>query len=146
MNDEDRRRVIACAESWIGTPFHDCAGLKNIGVDCAHLIACVFEEAGVLDHVEIEKYSPQFFLHRDDERFVENVLAHAGEIEEADVLPADIVIYKIGRSHAHGAIICEWPLRIIHAYKAARAVIASHAEHGELIGRERRFFRFRKAA
>jgi cell wall-associated NlpC family hydrolase len=142
LNEAKRERVIGAAESWLETPFHDVAGVKGVGVDCAHLLARVFEDAGLMEHLSIKPYSPQFFMHRSEERFVAQVLEYAEEISDDEIQPADIVIYKIGRCFAHGAIICEWPTRIIHAYKAARRVIASHAEHGELIGRERRFFRF----
>ena len=41
-------RVIACARSWIGTPFRHQAKCKGAGVDCVQLIAAVGEEAGVM--------------------------------------------------------------------------------------------------
>jgi cell wall-associated NlpC family hydrolase len=138
---EQAERIIAEAESWIGTPFHDCANLKAVGVDCANLIAQVYERALITGHIEIKPYSPQWFLHRGEELFAEYVLkAGAHEIEEGDVRMGDIVLYKIGRCFAHGAIIARWPNSVIHAHKPSRGVIKGGGLDGELVEFPRRFF------
>jgi len=142
VNENDRRKVVAIAESWVGCPFHDCAALKGVGVDCANLVAKVFEEACLVDSIPIPPYTPHFFLHKGEELLCDELLKYAHEIPENEVLPADLVVYKVGRAYAHVAIVCEWPSYVIHAHKPSRAVIASHVEHRELMGRPRRYFRF----
>ncbi len=111
-------------------------------MDCAQLLAAVFEEAGVMPHIDTEQYSAQFFLHRDEERFLSYVLPRAFEVQEQDVKPADFVVWKIGRVFAHGAIVIEpgWP-HILHAYKLEGFVTTGLGDVGELGPRPRRFFR-----
>ena len=57
--------------------------------------------------------------------------------------PGDVVLYKIGRCFAHGALIVEpgWP-EIIHAHFAARRVRRANGLNPQLRTRvlERRFF------
>lgn len=140
-HEAERDEVIAVARSWIGTPFHNNAGLKGIGVDCAHFLACVFQEAGVVERFEVERYSPQWFLHRDEERFMRVVMQKAKrEIGEAEAQKADIVLYKLGRLYAHGAIIIEWPGRVIHAHMLSRGVVESGGRDGDLSSRATKFF------
>ncbi len=136
-----RQRVVDCARTWLRTPFHDCAAIKGVGVDCANLIAQVFEEAGLIPHVEIEPYSPQWFLHHSQELFIGYVLAAgAREIDETQAMMGDVVMYKLGRCFAHGAIIVEWPQQIIHAHKQSGLVLASGGFDADLVDRQRRFF------
>ena len=135
-----RERLISVARTWIGTPFHDQQGLKGVGVDCAHLLACVAIETGIVEPFTIEPYSPQFMLHSGDEKFVGYVERFAHEITEAEVQPADIVLYRIGRSFAHGAIIVEWPRMVVHAFKTYRAVVVTGPFEADLRGRAVKFF------
>lgn len=52
-------KLVAEAESWVGTRFQHQGALKGIGVDCANFIALVARDAGVKD-VEIpNNYRPQ---------------------------------------------------------------------------------------
>jgi len=128
----ERQHLIEVARTWLGTKFHDQQGLKGVGVDCAHLLAGVAIEAGVVKPFEIEPYSPQFMLHSGDERFIGYVERFAHEIAEADAQPGDIVLYKIGRSYAHGAIIVEWPKAVIHAFKTYGAVVETEPFEADL--------------
>jgi len=47
--DEQAQRlaVVDAARAYIGTPYHQNAMLKGIGVDCATLLALSFQDAGV---------------------------------------------------------------------------------------------------
>lgn len=97
--------------------------------------------------MEIPAYSPQWYLHKDVERYLEIVLSRGVEIDEARALPGDVVVYKFGRLFAHGAIIIEpgFPA-IIHAYKQAGSVVLGEGLGGDLAAlrdgspRPRRFF------
>lgn len=144
MPDEaaQRAEVLRVARTWLGTPFHDGAQLKDVGVDCAHLLAAVYVEAGVIpDPVQIEGYSPQFMLHRDQPLFEEYVLRYSHELPEGQ-LPqlADVVLYKVGRSFAHGGIVVEWPRAVIHAFKAFGLVAETGAYDSTLRRRDVKFF------
>lgn len=137
---EERQRVIDVARGWIRTPFHDVAGIKGVGVDCAHFLAGVFIEAGLVEPFKIDPYSPQFMLHRSDELFMETVLRFAHAVEPEAVQPGDVVLYKIGRCFAHGAIVVAWPDAVIHAFKTFGCVAETPAFEADLRGRAVKFF------
>ena len=138
--DEQRARILDVAREWISTPFHDNASVKGVGVDCAHLLAAVAIESGVVEPFPIEHYSPQFMLHRDEPLFESYVRRFAHEITECDAKPGDVVLYKIGRSYAHGAFVVEWPERVIHAFLTFRKVAETHGFEADLRGRPVKFF------
>ena len=121
---EQREEVIAEARRWIGTPFQDNQCCFGAGVDCAHFCHAVFVGVGVVKDQAIEHYSDQHMLHRDQELFLGYVLrAGAREIPLDAAQPADLILYKIGRVYAHGALVVEWPKRIIHAHKQSGSVL-----------------------
>lgn len=135
----DRARIVAVARSWLATPYHDCACVKGHGVDCAYLVKAIMEEAGLEPPIAVEPYSPQWFLHRSEEKYLSKVLERAVEIPEAQVLPGDVVLYRIGRCFAHGAVVVAWPT-IIHAHKQSGIVTLAEGDQGDLAGLPRRFF------
>lgn len=107
---EERARVVEIAKTWLLTPYHSGARIRGAGVDCAMLPAEVYREAGLLPHIEPGHYPQDWHLHRDDERYLAMVLSHALPTETPR--PGDFVLFKVGRSFAHGAIIVDWPLVI----------------------------------
>lgn len=129
----DRQRAAAVAEalSWERTPFHDCAGIKGVGTDCAWFPFRVYHAVGLMPAIEIPNYSPQFLLHSDKELYLDIVEAHGIGIQ-GDPLPGDFVIWKFGRCFSHGAIVIQWP-RIIHAHKPAGGVILDDALASQLL-------------
>jgi cell wall-associated NlpC family hydrolase len=139
-----RQAVIAEAMTWLRTPFMDNASIKGAGVDCAHFVHECYRGAGIIDDLNIEQYSPQHFLHRDEERFMSYVLRVSHEIGIADIKPADLILYKFGRVFSHGAIAINWPDEIIHSHKEASGVVLSRAFDGNLSGRDFRAFSFWK--
>jgi cell wall-associated NlpC family hydrolase len=42
-----RADIVACARSWLGTPWHHRACVKGVGVDCVYLGVGVLQELGV---------------------------------------------------------------------------------------------------
>jgi cell wall-associated NlpC family hydrolase len=142
---EGRAAIVREAMAWISTPYADHAEVKgrNGGTDCAKLIKCCFIRAGIIEDFVIPYYSPQHFLHSDREWYIEVILTFAREITEADARPGDVVTYKMGKCHGHGAIIVDpgWPA-IVHAWAPARMVVRGDGLQ-EGLGdrwRERRFF------
>jgi len=109
-----RARVLEEAETWLRTPFHHEARVKGAGVDCAMLLAEVYERVGLIPRQSPDHYSAQWHLHRDDEKYLPWILANAVETHSAPS-PGDIVMFKIGRAWSHAGIVLSWPL-IIHAW------------------------------
>lgn len=143
IENQERDRVISEARTWLRTPYHHCAKVKGHGVDCATLLKCVFENVGQVPPIDIPDYSPQWFLHRDAELYMERVMMHAKEIAEKDAQFADVVLWKMGRTFAHGAIIMPpgWP-SIIHADSDSGCVVLGRGIDGRLgdVKRPRKFF------
>lgn len=137
----DRARIVVVARSWIGTPYRHRGRIRGAGVDCAMLAAEVYREAGVIPDFPIEDYPPDWHLHRDAERYLGYVLEHAREVSIGEVNAGDLVLYRIGRAFAHGAIVdgAGWPA-IVHAWQPAGSVIEDRGDGGELANRAARFF------
>ena len=104
--------TVGLAKQWLGTPFHHGAAVMGSGVDCAHLAASVYEEAGVLQHGKIGYYSPDWFLHEDAERLLERVGEFCLQVTSGD--QGDLALFAFGKASAHVGIVVEWPM-IIHA-------------------------------
>jgi len=146
---EMRAAIVAEARSWLGTPYHHQARVRGVGVDCAMLLAEVYEKAGAIPHLPTPEYPADWMLHRSAERYIGFVLEHAREItgppQGPTPLPGDIVLWRVGRCFAHGAIVTEWPL-VIHAFVRQPVQEIDAERRGPLSfdggkPRPRRFFR-----
>jgi len=133
-----RAAVVAEARSWLGTPFHHQGRIKGAGVDCAMLLAEVYESCGIVRRVDPGYYPPDWHMHRDAERYLDQLLGYARELDRAPS-PGDVAVFRFGRTFSHGAIVTEWPA-VIHAYWAAGRVVWGDATRYPLSGREVRFF------
>jgi len=117
-----RAAVVAAARSWIGTPYHHAADVKGAGVDCAMLLVRVYCDLGLVEPFDPRPYTRDWMLHRDDERYLDSLLAHAREV--ASPQPGDVIVFRFGRCFSHGGIVsAALPLKIVHAFAPARAVI-----------------------
>ena len=135
-----RERVVTAARGWIGTPFHHAAEIKGVGVDCVHFAHAVYVEAGVIAPMQIEQYGAQLMLHSRRETVIPYLLRCGREIAEADAGPGDVVLYKIGHSFSHAAIVVDWPTRIIHAHALSGKVVEMAGNVADLAGKPTRFF------
>lgn len=113
MENIERAKVLEIAKSYLKTKYHHMGRVKQGGVDCLTLLACVFEEAELVPKIEIPYYPQDWHLHRSEERYLKGLLNFTIEVKTPK--PADIVLWKFGRCYSHGAIVVEWPL-VIHAY------------------------------
>ena len=121
--DEQRQKVVSEAQSWIGTPYVPNAAIKGKrgGVDCARFPLAVYQAVGLVPKdFDPPHYSPQWHIHRSEEKYMETVLRYAKEIA-APPLPGDFVLFKIALAFAHGAIVIKWP-HVIHAVANAMVV------------------------
>lgn len=139
---EQRAAVVAEALSWQGTKYHHMARLKGVGVDCAGLPMEVYEAAGVTKHVDPGPYSPDWYMHQDEERYLGWVRKYAREITREELKAGDFVIWKFGRCFSHGAVVID-PPTIIHAVRLSRSVhLANMDQDDDLPGREVKYFTF----
>lgn len=111
-----RTQIVNEAKAWVGTPYHHRARVKGAGVDCAQLLIGVYSACGLIPAAfDVADYPMDWHLHKDEERYLNHVIAHAHPVDEP--LPGDVVLFQFGRTVSHGAIVSEWPF-IIHAYRA----------------------------
>lgn len=115
-----REDVVREALAWAGTKFHDCAHVKGAGADCLGLLIGVCAAVGLIQDFEPDAYSPQWFQHHDEPRFLNGLAKYCRRVEVA--LPGDFEMFNLGRHAAHSAIIID-ANSMVHAYKPAGRVI-----------------------
>jgi cell wall-associated NlpC family hydrolase len=137
---QKRADVVAEALSWLAakTPYHHHGRVKGVGVDCAMLLAEVFEAAGMVAHVDAGFYPREWHLHRGEEMFL-GWLAKCGAVEVATPQPGDVVVYRFGRCYSHGGIVVSPGGLVVHSY-IGRGVIRTAPDEEPLAGREHRCY------
>jgi NlpC/P60 family putative phage cell wall peptidase len=119
---DERAAVVAAAREWIGTPYHHAADVKGVGVDCAMLLVRVYCDLGLCPPFDPRPYTRDWFLHRDEERYLGFLLERSRQV--ATPGDGDVVLFRMGRCFAHGAIVVKAePLTIVHAFAPARCVV-----------------------
>lgn len=121
--EPERERVIAESLTWLRTPFRHASDVKGAGVDCAMMLVRVFVDTGLVPPLDPRPYDEQWMVHRSEEKFLAIVERLLGETD-GPPKPADVIVYKFGRCHAHGAIVLD-DTRVIHAFKPQGAVVIS---------------------
>lgn len=120
LTNEQRAKVVAETETWIGTPYRGWSCVKGHGVDCGQLIYGVYHNVGLIPILtDLPKdYPLHIGLHRASTEYVDLVLRYFREIPEAEVQPGDVVVWRLtgSMSYCHGALVKSWPDYIIHAY------------------------------
>lgn len=157
VNHPDQRQaVVHEALTWQGTPFEYGQCVKGAGVDCGRSIASWLNASGVhgIDISGLPRLSPQWFMHRSDESFLDQVRRYAVEYRlenrprpdpwngpvKIRPEPADIVVAKCGRDYAHSALVILWPMVIGAAMEFKVTVWKNIFESPQYGPRELRFF------
>lgn len=143
MNEIERRQtVVSEAMTWLRTPWHHEACVKGSGVDCANFLIGVYANCGLIEAFTPEHYTQDWMMHRNEQRFLNYLLQFADPID-GPPLPADIVMFHIGRCISHGGIVLDWP-QIIHAYLQERAVVLTGVIGSPLESRLAGFYRLKE--
>lgn len=129
MTPEQRQSIIAEAETWLRTPWHHNARVRGAGVDCGQLCIAAYVGSGLVPDFQTGTYSPDFMMHKHEERFLAFVTQYLDEVEKPE--PGDVAVWKFAKCFAHGAIVVDWP-RIIHAHRPERMVVYGDATQGPL--------------
>jgi NlpC/P60 family putative phage cell wall peptidase len=102
-----RARICAEALTWIGTPFHDLACVKGVGVDCGQLIVGVAKALGVLDPAwDCPPYSPERHLHQRED-LMSGLLEACGctPVPWEARQPGDVLTFRFGLVVSHAAFL-----------------------------------------
>jgi NlpC/P60 family putative phage cell wall peptidase len=136
----ERAAVVAEARTWLQTPYHHCADLKGVGVDCAMLLVRVYCDLGLVKPFDPRPYSPQWMLHHGEEKYLAFLLTHSRRVARAEVGLGDVVLFRFGRCFSHGGIVTKTdPLTIVHAFAPARRVVENDCTHSGLMKRPVKF-------
>ena len=143
-SDQQRAAVVAEARSWIGTPYHNCADIKGVGVDCGMLLVRVFVDTSLCPPFDPRPYPVDWHLHRSEERYLGFIIDRSCEIGSPKL--GDVMVLRYGRCYSHGGIVTDVsPLTIVHAYYPARRVLEEEIAHNAVLTdatRKPRFFSF----
>src|ERR1700744_508533 len=113
-----RAAAVAAAREWIGTPYHNCADVKGVGVDCGMLLVRVYVDLKLVEPFDPRPYSPDWHLHRSEEKYLGHLLARARSLPRPE--PGDVVLFRYGRCYSHGGVVTRAaPLNIVHAFHPA---------------------------
>jgi len=138
--EQTRSAIVAEALSWVRTPYHHHARIKGVGVDCAQILCAVYEECGVIEHVEPGNYAPQHHLHRDEELYID-WLQRCGAIEVQTPGLGDVALFHWGRTWSHAGIVValEPEVSIVHSY-IGHGVYCHRLTEAPLAGRMPRYW------
>lgn len=112
-----RKRIVAEAHSWEGTPWQHFQCCKQVGVDCAHLIIGIGKAVSVLpEDFQVPYYSPQWFVNTENPTLLVDTLYHFNFRSKPleSQLPGDIIVFRIGKKLCHVGLLLEDDM-FIHA-------------------------------
>lgn len=141
-----RDKIVEQALTWVGTPYIHKARVKQVGVDCAQLVAGIAIDLGLVTPEEIEKIPPyevEFHLHNREERLLDTLKAFGCvEIPIEQIQPGDILAFKYGRSCSHLGISIG-QCQFIHAkYDCGNKRVVVNTLGGEYLPRLAAAFKF----
>jgi NlpC/P60 family putative phage cell wall peptidase len=123
-----REQIISAAYSWVGTPYHNHARVKQVGVDCAQLCVGVAIEAGSIPEemaLLIPNYSPEWHLHNREEKLIGQLESFGcRRIDRIDTKAGDIVCFQFGRATSHLGIMVN-ETQFIHARFDTKTVVCN---------------------
>jgi cell wall-associated NlpC family hydrolase len=140
LEKEQREAVVKEAISWIGTPYQHEARVKGAGVDCGMFLLEVFERCGLMEHIDIPHYPPDWHLHRGEQKYLGWVKKYCHKVDRKP-LAGDLILYQWGRCISHGSIVIDYPI-VIHSFLNHRMVCYSDTTQDPLRDRMRAIYSF----
>jgi cell wall-associated NlpC family hydrolase len=128
MNDiekQERDAVIKEAKTWLRTPYHPEARVKGAGCDCGTFILGVFENVGLIKHIELEHYPQDIACNCANPMYLKKIKEYCHEVNR-DIIPGDIIMYKFdGALTAHHCSIVIDDEYLIHSYTRQGVVLSN---------------------
>lgn len=122
LPSEIRAAIVQEARSWVGTRYASGCDIKGVGVDCGMIIIRIFADIGLMEPFDPRPYAHNWHMHRDGEKYREQAEKRFDYVETPEI--GDIVMFHVGRSYSHGAVIVELdPLTIVHSTRQYGRVV-----------------------
>ena len=108
-------------------------------MDCAQFLIAVYSAVELVTPVDLEHYPQDWHLHRDEPRFLAELVKHCRVVDSPK--QGDIVMFKYGRHAAHGGIYLG-NHRVIHAFRDEGRVTISELLRSPLTERIAGYYRW----
>lgn len=105
----EQKRLGTVLDEWIGTPYRHRTGVKGLGCDCIHMVACVLDEIGVFvfDRSSVPDYPRDWHMHNTREILKDAIITHLN-VEKVPVsgnmMDGDIILSHYGKAASHAGI------------------------------------------
>jgi len=127
-----RRRAVAAARAWLGTPYRHQASLLGQGADCLGLVRGVWRDLFGTEPESAPPYRPEWAELGGEETLLQAARRWLKEIPVEQASAGDVLLFRMapGCPVKHCAIMSEGALlgqgepRMVHAYWG-RAVVES---------------------
>ena len=127
-------RLEKIIKKWEGTRFCHLNSICQGGVDCAHLVGCIFLELGVIDKIEKRYYSRDWFMHTQEEFMINIFKEHIKKtkyqykkIDFDNRKYGDIVFISLRSDIAHHVGLYLSDDRFFHAFEKKGAHIDQYS-------------------
>ena len=155
FDTKKQQELIAAAKSWIGVNYRHL-GKGRGGCDCAHFIGGILVDIGIIDQIESQYYSRDWYVHGTDEILLDGLQRHIERFSHGiygkffdyageRLLIGDILCMKLYSDtcpHHHAALMLDGN-RIIHCLESKGVYVADF--HYRWIERTFKYYRlFRK--
>ena len=124
-----RTSIVAEARSWIGTPYRHQASLKGVGCDCLGLVRGVWRAVIGNEPERAPPYGRDWAEASGDEAFARAARTHLIEIEPAQILPGDVVLFRYAQRYPakHAAIVTDAEFSLGHLVGKPAPTFPDHA-------------------
>ena len=124
MNERTRRKVLAIAQRWHGTPYCHAASRRQAGCDCLGLVRGIWREL-YGDEPELPPAYAANWAEAGRETLLCAARRHLGEITVETARPGDVLLFRWRRTAPAGHAAILFPAgQIMHAYEG-RAVVCT---------------------
>ncbi len=115
-----RKKIVAVATSWIGTPYHHQASVKGIGADCLGLVRGVYRELYGQEAEAPPAYSPDWAEASGMETMLKAATRHLDRQSLESMASGDVIVFRLRPSMvAKHAAIVSGPQHMVHATEGA---------------------------
>jgi NlpC/P60 family putative phage cell wall peptidase len=108
--------IVTLARTWIGTPYHHQAAVRQVGCDCLGLVRGVYRQYTGLDPETPPAYSRDWAEATGIETMIAAASRHLAPVALADAAPGHVLIFRLrdGMVAKHASILAT-ATTMIHA-------------------------------
>ncbi len=121
-----KERVVAEAQSWIGTPYRHQASLKSVGCDCLGLVRGIWRGLYGQEPEALKPYSADWAESGRADALLNAARRHFIEKPQAEMAAGDVILFRWKPLHAakHAGILAS-EQAFIHAYEGHAVMISA---------------------